>query len=263
MSSVYLKHYNPNHDKLGRFARSSSGPKDFTIKKGTKTQRVTKVINETNEGRTFVTYTKVDNNIYRALGERSFGARVADTLVTKNDVKVAGRQAMAEAFIEIYKDVKLKDLVKHTSGLPNIEFGKDLKGNFDKYLDIKSDRKYNKAIEKMYKNADKSQDSFDTAYTAFSTNLHRKDKVSDKFMKKLSEKGYGALIDDYDSWDPKHPGVYDYGLGNGVDLRAKRALIFIDRKKDLELTDRIWLEDHQTDAIKWLRKNGYWHEVKS
>ena len=253
-SKNYLAHYNHNHDKLGRFASGVGGPKDRVLKKGTVLNRIG-AENENDKSKkwttTYVSGSKVDDKIYTSLsGGKVFYGNHKQKLKTTNDIKVAGREAQAKAFLEVLKKTDIDSLVKHTNHLDT-----SVNPKLNKYVSDKS-------LRRLYKNVGKNQESFNLAYDAFVQNVDNREFLSREFFKILKNQGYKALVDDYDSHLPNKPGIINYNNSDGSEdsivVRAENAMIFLDRRNDL-MTEKITKirKSDVTKANKWLKENGY------
>lgn len=231
----YLKHYNHNHDSLGRFTSSDvvnidgvhKDAKDYIIKKGTKIDRVSTTDKEINVGRTYGTFTDSDKKKYLSVCKDWLGATHKMELATKKDVKVAGKSTQAQIFSDLLKNNSIEDLVRHT--VPS---------------DSKSYKKERKEVSKIYKNAYKNQESFDKALFKFNQGLsygrHHDMRLENEFYKKLSQKGYDAAVD-----------LNDLNF-------ADSPVIFIKREDSLELKKVSEIKQSEIDDAEiWLRKKGY------
>ena len=170
---------------------------------------------------------------------------------------IAGRKAQVEAFVETLKEIKINDLIDHTSYLDlsvNPDFFKRAKGNT-----------VQEQLKSLYEGVDKNQKGFNTAYDAFITNIQGNDKATKIFYDKLKEKGYDGIIDDYDSRDRSKIGLVDHfqskksDIPSATEIYSESAMVFFDRHKStkLEHIDDISYDDIQASK-KWLEENGYY-----
>ena len=242
----YLIHYNHNHDKLGRFAKSSSmrnnawkdlhNEQDYTIKKGTVVNRVSTSNNEKDEGITYGTHTKIDKNLYISVAKDWLSANHQIEMKTIRDVKVAGVQAQAKAFVEVYQNSSIDELVEYSTPTIINAQGKQTRNN-------KQTQKETRAI---YKNAGKNQESFDKALFKFNqgvtNNRVQNSNVTQKYIDNISKQGYDAMTD-----------LNDLNF-------SQKPVIFIDRNKTLQTTKISELTDRDVDrANEYLKKKGLWY----
>lgn len=242
---TYLAHYNHNHDKLGRFARSS-GKSDFTLPKNYKVYRVgSRREKEKTDLRTYVSTTDIDNKIYTTVSKYVFRATHKYVLKTTKDSRIAGDKTQKEVFRSLVKDFKPDDFAKHISYVDS-QINKNLK-NIKTSNDVVS----------LYKNVDRSRKDFETAYDAFICNINNtQSKLSEEFFNRLSAKGYDGALDRYDSHDPKHPGLQFLSNGN-INVKAQQAVIFFDRGDNLKRISKRRITDKQrSEAIRWLQESG-------
>lgn len=253
--STYLIHYNHNHDKLGRFARSVGGSSDAVIKKGDKFRRVTGSMNENeSDSITYASSSKIDKKIYTSETRNIFGSyqgpNYSHRLKAKRDIKVAGKQAQAEAFAKVLEKANMKQLIEHT-----------------KHVDIDVNpklRKYAKDpdVTRLYKNAKKDKESFDLAFDAFIQNLSTRSPLSNQFIDNLRSKGYGALNDEYDSRGnvPGKVNFYDREKRyiKSTTINADSAVVFLNRHEELKTVRVSKITNRDiARAERWLRKKGY------
>lgn len=242
--SEYLIHYNHNHDKLGRFAKSSSMRKngwkdldnesDYVLKKGTTINRVSTSADEIDSGMTYGTHTEVDKNLYVSVAKDWLSANHQLEMKTTKDVRVAGTQAQAKAFVDVYKNSTIDELVEYST--PTI-LGSNGKQTRENKISQKETRKI---YEKAYKN----QESFDTALFKFnqglSNNRNASNEVTRRYSEHITNQGYDALTD-----------LNDLNF-------SQKPVIFVDRKKSLKTTKISDLTDSDVDeANEWLKKRGY------
>lgn len=249
---TYLFHYNPNHDKLGRFARSNnSGSSDYILPKKTKVYRVSGSSNENENTKdiTYVSATKADSKIYTVTSKETFGATHKYTFKVKKDAKIAGRSTQRRIFKELLKEYKIKDFVDHINYVDS-QVNSDLE-NINSIKDTRD----------VYKNVNRSQKDFTKAYDMFCMNLNNCDsKLSEAFFKKLNEKGYDGAVDEYDSHDPNHPALQLLSNGN-VNVKAQRAVIFMNRSENLErISKRRITFAERAMAYAWLQEKGLLEE---
>lgn len=246
---TYLAHYNHNHDKLGRFARSVGGSSDFILAKDYKVKRVGKRKEKADaHHRTYVSTTDADDKIYTAMSRTVFGATHKYVYKTKKDSKIAGTNIQKKVFNELVKDFKIKDFTDHVNYI-DTQINPDLKNV-----------KTKKEISKLYKNINSKKD-YQKAYDAFICNINNsKSKLSSEFFDRLAKRGYDGLVDDYDSHDPNSPGLQFLSNGN-VNIKAQRAVIFLDRGENLERISRKRISKRQRlKALEYLRDSGLMDE---
>lgn len=231
----YLIHFNHNHDKLGRFTTSDrvsvqgidTTSKDYVIKKDTRIDRVTTTNKEINVGRTYATFTESDRNEYLSVCKDWLGATHKMQLKTTKDVKVAGKSTQADAFANILKTTDIKDLVAHNNSGTT-----------------RADKKEQRNLTKIYKNAYKSQDKFDEALFKFNQGLtygkYHNENLSNRFYSELNKKGYDAAVD-----------LNDLNF-------AENPVIFIKREDSLKQISVSEITQQDIDSAQiWLRERGY------
>lgn len=238
MSELY--HFNPNHDKLGRFASNATSKSyrkyvsgdnvtaDYVLNKGSKVYRISRSGSEKDEGRTYGVHTEADKNIYISSAKEWFAANYQIQLKAVKDIKVAGIQTQAKEFANLYKNTTISSLVDHSKPIRLNVHGKQIRAN-------KIERK---EIAKLYKNALKNQESFDQALKEFSGGLIYKDSnLTKQYLSDLSIKGYDAIVD-----------INDLHMSN-------KPVQFIDRNKSLKTTKVSDLTYEDVDkAAEWLAK---------
>ena len=259
--SKFLIHYNKNHDKLGRFARSiGGGSADTVVKKGTKFRRVTGSIKEdSRDSVTYVSNSKIDRKLYTSETGSVFGSfngpSYSHKLKTRKDIKVAGKQAQAESFARVLDKASPKQLVDHTQHLDT-----GINPELKKYVKDPD-------LKRLYQDAKKNQKSFDLAFEVFTQNIDTRDKLTSDFINDLKSRGYGALHDEYDTKYKDTPGKVNYydpktGIINGTVINANSAMIFLDRNENLKTVKVNSISKRDiARAEKWLRRKGYVQDV--
>lgn len=165
----------------------------YTIKKGTKTQRLTLNANETNDERKYVTFTEKDKKIYKDFypkelvdSEKNFDYfadprvyNITNTLV--KDIKVANAKAYLDTFKEMYADKPVRDLAKWKYDDPRslIQkiFGKEASEE--------------QILAKNIDNINRARDEFDFTLQV------RNNPVNKEFFERMKNKGYDAIEDQF------------------------------------------------------------------
>lgn len=206
--------------------------KDFYLKKGTKVQRVTSLLEKDDNGSTYVSYKNRDNKAYVSIAKDWMASNYKIQMKTLSDIKIAGKKAQAKAFINMLSDTTIDELVNHTSPIVRNSKGKQT-------IDSKKARK---KFEKIYKDAWKNQDSFDSALLEFNSGLTNRrvnsNNLDFRFYKELKKQGYNALVD-----------LNDLNF-------AEAPIIFINRNKSLKTTKISQISDKDVEkAQMWLDKH--------
>ena len=211
----YLVHYNPNHDRLGRFSSGPGGaPNDSTsLPKGYKLNTISDYgTAKTSAGRaeqnrksgrpmyTFNPKDKWDSAVYRGPFAKYRimyrGAKFLDehSYVTVKDMRMPTRQQRIDEFKNLYADKKYnKSVVKELSAtqkaLINNKIG-------------------NPTEQKMWGSVDckklKTDKDYDVAYAIFNHSMeaYYSGKSTSEYMRRMSQK-YDAMVDD------NNQGVYN------------------------------------------------------
>ena len=200
------------------------------LKKGSKIQRIGSQ-NEINEGRTYVSYTKKDNDRYIVYGiEKVLGG--GDTKIEMqsiNDINIADANSMFKTFIDMYKDFKLIDFVDASSPEEINRKGK---------ITTNSKKKRNEVLN-TFRNAFDSEDNLEKAYAKFNQGLMNKNKISDEYFNRLQKIGFDAMTDLNDKDAADDP------------------LIIFNRAKNLKTIKETKLRDIPQKEIDRLTEEGF------
>lgn len=239
-----LDNSKPKNDKKDVTKKYSNMYEDFTLKKGTKFNRVGSK-DEKDEGRTYVSFKKEDELRYLSYAD-SLGAQAKLKLDAVEDIKIAGGKAQVDGFLELYGKYSPKELVAKMS---------------THEAKTRNERKEEKARVKMYKKAMKSEEHFNKAFEDFSSSLMAKSSLSDEFIKNMSSKGYKAIVDINDR-DAADMPLYVFDRGKSLKTTSRSE---ISRKDELrveewllkksashsDLKDEDFLEHHGILGMKW------------
>jgi len=218
------------HFKQMRNISKSMKDDSYTIssKSGITFQRIGDK-NETDTGRTYVSYKKGDNIKYIDMsGEGGIQGRYKISLKQISDLKIASGRAAVEAFLDTWENTKYEDMVNHIFS-PDIVKGKET---------AYSKKKRVEAFDALVK-ASVDEKTLNMAYKQFSKGLMNGGEVTEKYFKNLSDKGYNAVIDENDKGWVENP------------------LIVLDRSKTMKTKNVSELTQREKDeAIKWLYKHS-------
>ena len=218
------------HIKDARKLSEELKDESYTISKKSKTtfQRVGSK-DETDTGRTYVSYKKGDNIKYIDMaGEGGIQGRYKLSLAQTSDIKVANGKAAVDAFLDVWEGSTYEELVDHM--YPK-EYNR--KGKETPYSKQKREEKFNYLI-----NAVVDKESLNMSYKQFSKGLMNGGKITEKYFDNLSKKGYDAVIDENDKGWVENP------------------LIIFDRSKSLRTKKVSEITTKERDAAnEWLYKH--------
>ena len=204
----------------------SEDSSDFTLNKGTKFQRVGSKNETDNDGRTYVSFGKLDNARYVSYYD-SLNATHKLELTALSDVKVAKGKSLIDTYVDMLGDKTPSELASTVT--PIYVNGKETRYSKSRRKEALSD----------YKNAWKNQESFDKSFKQFSQNLMSDTAISKEYFNRLSRKGYQAM--------------YDYNDRNAAD----NPLIVFNRKNTLKTTRMSEISTKDVDyAIYYLDQLG-------
>lgn len=171
---------------ISKYKKPNTGQKRI-IKKGTNFQRIG-AANEKEEGVTYTSHKKEDNEIYLLFGlEKMLGG--GDTkieLMSIDDISVADANSMINTFIDLYGDYNLSDFVDRSAPIETDENGKITKFS-EGVRKVKLD---------MYRNAFDSEENFQKAYKDFNRKSMTSDnEITKEYIKRIRDLGYDAIPD--------------------------------------------------------------------
>lgn len=181
----------------------------IVLKKSSKVQRISKTDSESNTGRTYISFTKLDNLQYEVeAGEgglywtsnydsnnpnnprkTNFGYKV--TLKVTDDVIAPSYNETVNAFIKTVENISVKDLATRIYG-----FKEDQKTPNDK-------KEYKQKTKQFIKDMSKLsvKECRDQAYKAYSQSLMKSPENQKEFFNELKRRGYNAVVDHNDARD--------------------------------------------------------------
>lgn len=199
---------------------------DFTLKKGTKFQRVGRGNEIDDRRRTCVSFGKTDNARYINYYD-SLSATHKLELTALDDIKVAKGKALVDTYIEMLG-------TKTASEIAGIDNATYIRGK-----ETGESKQRRKETLSVFKNAWRDQESFDKSFEIFSQKLMANNSNSGEYFDRLKKKGYSAM--------------YDYNDRDAAD----NPLIVFDRGGSLKTTKVSELTARDIDnAIAYLEKQG-------
>lgn len=219
----FFSHYNHNHDKLGRFARSAKVHMEFLkknpldreakkdkkneyrksgvhegfrkdqIKKGSTFYRYSSTDNETKSGRKYASVTDYDKNYYKLdalnkrLSNKGRNVYLYELEATKN-LKVAKGRKVLERLVDQYGDTEVRNAHKEVNRLKTWD-------NYQKIFNGLDDHTNDKywIYDRVSKNNEKvNRFVHDTLYDK---------NISEEVFKYYRDKGYDAIVDPEDYLD--------------------------------------------------------------
>lgn len=177
----------------------------IVLKKGSEVQRISKSTSETNKGRTYVSFTELDNLKYECdagtdglywtanynpnkPGDPNYNNRgFKIKLKVTNDIIAPSYNETVDAFIKTVSNKPIKQLVEEIYGRKE-----------DKKYSKKEYKKKTKEFIKAMKHLT-VEEARDKAYLAYSQSLMTSEKNQKEFFGELKKRGYNAVVDHNDA----------------------------------------------------------------
>lgn len=194
--------------KYKKRVQSSKDRDKRILKKGQEFQRIGGA-NEKDQGRTYVSYLKEDNDAYMGYGIAHLlgGGDTKILMKSIKDINIADSKSTFDTFLDIYRDTSLTDLVNAVN--PEIKNSKGevtRKSKITRNVDLRT-----------FRDALDSDKNLKIAYNKFQRGLMNRNDVSAAYFKKLENLGFDAMVDLNDITSAKDP------------------LIIFDRSKNLKV----------------------------
>lgn len=216
------KNYSEVEKRFAEYTKSDKN-EDYVIQKGTQANRVGRNKEIDDHNRTYITTSERDKHVYRyESGEGGIAGRIAISLKTNKDLKIAKGKALRDAYTQMLKTTSLDEFVnQHGQGSWKMN---------------KADRKKYEAI---YKNALKDQKSFDESYKDFQSGIIADTELSKKYFNYLQKQGYD--------------GMFDYNDGGYAETPA----IIFDRAVAFKTVGQAEID--KLESEKWLYEHGHFN----